>query len=121
MKGGYFVSLGSARPIHAKDYPYYTRLVWCIGGKAKGVDVGWFGSSGGFLGLGQRAARPYYQENIAGAEWVAVSNQFFTTLMAPLTANTISVCGRRFDTDCIPDQKLPAIEVALCMPGLQFQ
>jgi len=34
-------------------------------------------SSGGFLGVGQRAARPYYQENIAGAEWVAVSNQFF--------------------------------------------
>src|SRR5437016_4139376 len=85
QSGGYFVALGSAAPIHPKDYPSYTRLVWCIDGRAKGIDVGWFGSSSGFLGVGQRVARPYYQENIAGAEWVAVSNQFFTTLMAPLT------------------------------------
>jgi len=121
QNGGYFVALGSAGPIHPKDYPSYTRLVWCIDGKAKGIDVGWFGSSGGILGLGQRAARPYYEENIAGAEWVAVSNQFFTTLMAPLTAKAISVWGRRFDTDYAPDQKLPAIEGALGMPGFQLQ
>jgi len=121
QNGGYFVALGSAAPIHPKDYPSYTRLVWCIDGRAKGIDVGWFGSSGGILGLGQRAARPYYQENIAGAEWVAVSNQFFTTLMAPLTAKAISVWGRRFDTNYAPGQKLPAIEGALGMPGFQLQ
>src|SRR5213596_1495231 len=121
QSGGYFVALGSAAPIHPRDYPSYTRLVWCIDGKAKGIDVGWFGSSGGFLGLGQRAARPYYQENIAGAEWVAVSNQFFTTLMAPLTAKAISVWGRRFETEYASDQKLPAIEGALGMPGFQLQ
>jgi len=118
---GYFVALGSAAPIHPKDYPSYTRLVWCIDGKAKGIDVGWFGSSGGFLGLGQRAARPYYQESIAGAEWVAVSNQFFTTLMAPLTAKATSVWGRRFETEYASDQKLPAIEGAHGMPGFQLQ
>src|SRR6266699_3893654 len=39
---GYFVALGSAAPIHPKDYSYYTRLVWCLNGKAKGVDVNWF-------------------------------------------------------------------------------
>ena len=121
QNGGYFVALGSAAPIHPKDYPSYTRLVWCIDGRAKGIDVGWFGSSGGFLGLGQRAARPYYQENIAGAEWVAVSNQFFTTLMAPLTAKATSVWGRRFETEYASDQKLPAIEGALGMPGFQLQ
>ncbi len=118
---GYFVALGAAAPIHPKDYPYYTRLVWCIGGKAKGVDVGWFGSSGGFLGMGQRAARPFYQENIAGAEWVAVSNQFFTTLLAPLTAKANQVWGRRFDIERAPDQKLPAVEGALGMPGFELQ
>src|SRR5881398_695224 len=121
QNGGYFVALGSAAPIHPRDYPSFTRLVWCIDGKAKGIDVGWFGSSGGFLGLGQRAARPYYQENIAGAEWVAVSNQFFTTLMAPLTAKASSVWGRRFETEYASDQKLPAIEGALGMPGFQLQ
>src|SRR5213080_3361541 len=118
---GYFVALGSAAPIHAKDYPSYTRLVWCIDGKAKGIDVGWFGSSGGFLGLGQRAARPYYQESIAGAEWVAVSNQFFTTLMAPLTAKVTSVWGRRFEIERSPDEKLLGIEGSLGMPGFHLQ
>src|SRR6266403_4762985 len=72
QNNGYFLALGSAAPIHPKDYPSYTRLVWCINGAAKGIDVGWFGSSGGFLGVGQRPARPYYEQNIAGAEWVAV-------------------------------------------------
>src|SRR5881409_4300684 len=121
QSSGYFVALGSAAPIHPKDYPSYTRLVWCIDGKAKGIDVGWFGSSSGFLGLGQRAARRYYQESIAGAEWVAVSNQFFTTLMAPLTAKATAVWGRRFDVERSPDQKLLAIDGALGMPGFQLQ
>ncbi|PYI97227.1 MAG: hypothetical protein DME98_09145 [Verrucomicrobia bacterium] len=121
QSGGYFVSLGSAAPIHPKDYPSYTRLVWCIDGRAKGIDVGWFGSSSGFLGVGQRAARPYYQENIAGAEWVAVSNQFFTTLMAPLTGKATGVWGRHFDIEHAPDQKLLAIDGALGMPGFQLQ
>src|SRR5262249_55522651 len=121
QNAGYFVALGSAAPIHPKDYPSYTRLVWCIDGRAKGIDVGWFGSSGGFLGLGQRAAGPYYQENVAGAEWVAVSNQFFTTLMAPLTAKATGVWGRRFDVEYSPEQKLPAIEGALGMPAFQLQ
>ena len=118
---GYFVALGSAAPIHSKDYPSYTRLVWCIAGKAKGIDVGWFGSGGGFLGVGQRAERPFYQENIAGAEWVAVSDQFFTTLLAPLTAKADAVWGRRFDIQRPPDQKLLGIEGALGMPGFELQ
>src|SRR5713101_4559476 len=127
QSAGYFVALGSAAPIHPRDYPAYTRLTWCIErnvtmwGGAKGIDVGWFGSSGGFLGLGQRAARPFYQENIAGAEWVAVSNQFFTTLLAPLTAKATGVWGRSFDIERSPDQKLLGIEGALGMPGFQLQ
>jgi YidC/Oxa1 family membrane protein insertase len=121
QSGGYFVALGSAAPIHPRDYPSYTRLVWCVGGRPKAIDVGWFGSSSGFLGLGQRAARPYFQENIAGAEWVAVSNQFFTTLMAPLTAKATGVWGRRFDIDRGPELKLPGIEGALGLPAFELQ
>src|SRR6059058_5425848 len=120
-KADYFVALGSAAPIHPKDYPYYTRLVWCINGKAKGIDVGWFGGGGGFLGMGQRAAQAVFQENFAGAEWVAVSNQFYTTLLAPLTAKVDAVWGRRFDIQRSPDQKLLGIEGALSMPGFQLQ
>jgi YidC/Oxa1 family membrane protein insertase len=121
VNSGYFVALGSAAPIHPRDYPYYTRLVWCIAGKAKGIDVGWFGGGGGFLGMGQRAARPFYQENIAGAEWVAVSDQFFTTLVAPLTAKANAVWSRSFDIQRSPDQKVLGVEGALGMPGFQLQ
>jgi len=121
VNAGYFVALGSAAPIHPRDYPYYTRVVWCIGGKAKGIDVGWFGGGSGFLGMGQHAARPFYQENIAGAEWVAVSNQFFTTLLAPLTGKANQVWGRRFDIERSPDQKLLGFEGAFGMPGFQLQ
>ena len=121
QSGGYFVALGSAAPIHPRDYPSYTRLVWCIDGRAKGIDVGWFGSSSGFLGLGQRASRLYYQESIAGAEWVAVSSQFFTTLIAPLTAKATGVWGKHFDIERAPDQKLLGIEGALGMPAFELQ
>jgi YidC/Oxa1 family membrane protein insertase len=124
-KAGYFVALGSAAPTHAKDYPAFTRLAWCIRQDvgvfhgAKGIDVGWFGSSGGFLGLGQRAARPYYQETVTGADWVAVSNQFFTTMIAPLSAKANGTWGRSLEIDRWPGQK--AIEGALGMPGFQLQ
>src|SRR6266481_2154454 len=74
QNAGYFVALGSAAPVHPKDYPMYTRLVWCIRrdismfGGAKGIDASWFGSSSGFLGLRQRAARSDYDEPVADAE-----------------------------------------------------
>ena len=118
---GYYVALGSAAPNHPKDYPSFTRLVWCIAGKAKGIDVGWFGGGGGFLGMGQRAAQPYYQENIAGAEWAAVSSQFFTTLIASLNAKATGVWGRRFDIPRWSEQKAFGIEGAMAMPPFQVQ
>src|SRR6266571_3869001 len=118
---GYFVALGGAASIHPKDYPSYTRLVWCIDGKAKGIDVVWFGGGSGFFGVGQRAAQPFYQQNVAGAEWVAVSNQFFTALIAPLTAKANGAWARRFEIARWPDQKSFGIEGALGMPGFQLQ
>ena len=115
---GYFVALGAAVPIHPKDYSYYTRLVWCVDGKAKGVDVGWFGGGGGVFGIGQRAPQPFYQQDLANADWAAVSDQFFTTLIAPLTAKGNGVWGRRFDIS--PEQKTYGLAGALRMPGFQL-
>jgi YidC/Oxa1 family membrane protein insertase len=65
--------------------------------------------------------RPFYQEPLTGAQWVAVSNQFFTTLMAPLTAKATGVWGRSFDIEGAPGEKLLGIEGALGMPGFQLQ
>jgi YidC/Oxa1 family membrane protein insertase len=115
---GYFVALGSAAPIHPKDYSYYTRLVWCLDGKAKDVDVNWFGGGGGLFGIGQRAPQPFYQQDLANADWAAVSDQFFTTLIAPLTAKANGVWGRRFDIS--PEQKMYGLAGALRMPNFQL-
>ena len=84
----YFVALGSAAPIHPKDYPYYTRLVWCINGKARDRNVSSFQGSGGVLGIGAHPAQAVFQENVAGAEWTAVTDQFFATIIAPLSASS---------------------------------
>src|SRR2546423_1143748 len=96
-KPDYFVALGSAAPVHPKDYSYYTRLVWCVDGKAKGVDVNWFGGGGGLFGIGARGPQPFYAQDLVTTDWAAVSDQFFTTLIAPLTAKASGVWGRRFD------------------------
>ena len=116
--GGYSVGLGSAAPIHPRDYPYYTRLVWCIDGRAKGVDVNWFGGGGGLFGIGARAPQPFYQQPIPNAEWGAVSDQFFTTLIAPLSGKAEGIWGRRIDV--APEQKVYAVEGALRMPAVQI-
>jgi YidC/Oxa1 family membrane protein insertase len=114
---GYFLSVGSAAAIHRNDYPSYTRLVWSINGRTKGIDVGWFGEGGGLLGMGQHPARPYYTQNVTGAEWVAASNQFFTTLIVPLTAKADAVWGKQFDVD--PAQKAYGLEGAMHLPGFR--
>ena len=116
---GYYLAVGAASPIHKDDYSSFTRLVWCVNGSAKGVDVGWFTGGSGFLGIGQRAPQQFYNESVKGAEWVASTDQFFTTLVAPLTGKADSVWSRRFDVD--PAQKIYGIEGAMHMPGFQLQ
>jgi YidC/Oxa1 family membrane protein insertase len=117
---GYFVELGAATPVHRNDYPSYTRLVWCVDGKAKGIDVNWFNASNGFFGVGQRPAQPFYQENVSGAEWAAVADQFFATLVAPLSGKANGVWGKRFDVQRWADAKLGGIEGAARMPGFKI-
>jgi YidC/Oxa1 family membrane protein insertase len=118
--GDYFVALGSAAPIHPRDYPYYTRLVWCINGKPRDRNVSSFQGSSGFLGIvGAHAAQPVFQESIAGAEWSAVSDQFFATIIAPLSAKAIGIWGRSFDVSST--QNMIGIEGAMRMPAFQVQ
>jgi YidC/Oxa1 family membrane protein insertase len=115
----YFVALGSAAPLHPKDYPYYTRLVWCINSKPRDRNVSAFQASGGFLGIGAHPAQPVFQENFAGAEWTAVTDQFFATIIAPLNAKANGIWGRSFDVSI--EQNTAGIEGAMRMPGFQVQ
>ena len=118
-RADYYVALGSAAPIHPRDYPYYTRLVWCINGKARDRNVSAFQGSGGFLGLGAHAPQPVFQENFAGAEWTAVTDQFFATIIAPLNAKATGIWGRSFEVST--EQNMVGVEGAMRMPGFQLQ
>ena len=118
---GYFVSLGSTQPLHPRDLPTNTRLVWCIEGKPMATDVGWFAAGGGVLGVGQHGPRPLYQEKVNSAEWAAMTNQFFTTILTPLNGKAAETWARPFDIKRADNQPLQGMEGAMGMPGFVLQ
>jgi YidC/Oxa1 family membrane protein insertase len=118
---GYFVSLGSTKPLHPKDLPSNTRLVWCIEGKPNATDVGWFAGGGGVLGMGQHGPRPLYQEKVNGAEWAAMTNQFFTTILTPLNAKVAETWAQPFDIKRADSMPLQGMDGAMGMPGFVLQ
>jgi YidC/Oxa1 family membrane protein insertase len=119
---GYFVSLGSTRPLHPNDMPAYTRLVWCIEGKPKATDVSWFAAQNyPLVGVQKRAALPVFQEKTNGAEWASVTSQFFTTIITPLGAKSVEVWGQPFEIKRADGPSLQGMEGAMGMPGFQLQ
>src|SRR5437588_5039666 len=119
---GYFVTLGSTRPIHPRDMPSYTRLAWYANGKAGGIDVNWFGAQNyPLIGVQKRAAQPVYREKISNLEWAGMTNQFFTDLLTPLNAKAVELWAKPFDIKQAEGPNLLGIEGAIGMPGLQLQ
>ncbi len=120
---GYFVALGSAAPIHRNDLPNYSRVTWCIEGKTKTTDVSWFAAQNyPFIGKEKRPALQYFEEKIAGAEWLGVSNQFFAALVTPLGVKSTEVWAERFEAHK-KDEGQPeyGITGAMGMPGFTVQ
>jgi YidC/Oxa1 family membrane protein insertase len=119
---GYFITLGSTRPIHPKDMPSYTRLAWCVEGKANGIDVSWFAAQNyPLVGVQKRAAQPFYREKVNGAEWAGMTNQFFTSLITPLNAKAVELWARPFDIKMEGAPNVLGIEGAMGMPGFQVE
>ena len=116
---GYFVTLGSASPIHHNDLPNYTRVTWCIDGKTKSTDVSWFAEQNyPVIGVQKRGAQQFFEEKINNAEWLGVSNQFFATLLTPLGAKATEVWAQRFESHKKSDGEIEyGIEGAMGMPG----
>jgi YidC/Oxa1 family membrane protein insertase len=119
---GYFISLGSTRPLHPSDMPSYTRLVWCIDGKPKATDVSWFAAQNyPLVGVQKHAAQPTFQEKVNGAEWAAMTNQFFTTIIAPLNAKVVETWAQPFEVKRPDGPSLQGMDGAMGMPGFQLQ
>jgi len=121
-----FVALGSAAPIHGTDYSNYTRLTWCVDGKAKGIDVNWFAEQNyPLVGVQKRPAQEFYSERIAmdkdgGAEWAGVANQFFATIVTPLSGKADEIWGKRFIAGGTETKPVYGIEGAMGMPPLDL-
>lgn len=119
---GYFVSAGSAAPIHVNDLPIYTRLDWYRDGKMQSIDVNWFSAwSIPLVGIKTRDERPVYSEARDSIAWVAVASQYFCTILRSTEAQGISVWGRRFDTKKQDDAAVFGIQGALGMAGFELQ
>ncbi len=120
---GFFVGLGSTRPVHPKDMTAYTRLVWSLDGKAKGIDVNWFAAQKyPVVGIEKRAEQQAYREKVNGAEWGAMSNQFFSSIVTPLNGKGSEVWARRFELPHTGEElALLGMEGALGMPGFTLQ
>jgi YidC/Oxa1 family membrane protein insertase len=119
---GYFVTLGSTRPIHPNDMTSYTRLAWCVDGKPNGIDVNWFpAQTYPLIGVEKRAAQPVYREKVNSAEWAGMTNQFFTDLITPLNAKAVELWARPFDIKQKEGPTLLGIEGAMGMPGFKLE
>ncbi len=117
---GYFVTLGSTRPIHPNDMTTYTRLAWFAGGKASGIDVNWFPAQNyPLIGVEKREAKKFYREKVNNADWAGMTNQFFTDLVTPLNAKAVELWARPFDIKRADGPNLLGIEGAMGMPGFQ--
>lgn len=94
----WFLSTGSAAPIHEKDLPTYTRFDWQRNGKMKGIDTNWFNAGSiPFIGIQTRPERPVFTDTDGPFQWAAVASQYFCTVLTAVDAQGSSLWATRFD------------------------
>jgi YidC/Oxa1 family membrane protein insertase len=79
---GYFVSTGAAQQIHSSDRSINTQFDWYREGKGTAIDVNWFNPRT-FLFFQTGPGQDVYVQAAPKILWAAVSNQYFTTILAP--------------------------------------
>ena len=118
---GYFISLGSTQPLHPSDMT----VVHSAGLVHRGAQPKATGSD-----LVRRAELPVrwspktrgaavFQERVNGADWAAMSNQFFTTIMTPLTREGDGGLGAALRGQAADGANLAGIEGAMKLPGFE--
>jgi YidC/Oxa1 family membrane protein insertase len=114
----YFVSAGGAAPIHANDWPMYTKFDWMHGGKFTSIDVNWYDpSSIPLLGIQTREARNLFQEARKDVAWAGVASQYFCTIVTPVKSKGTSAWATRYDTRKLNDMPVYGIQGGIGMPG----
>ncbi len=127
----YYISAGSAAPIHRLDGPQYTCFDWMTGGNYVTTHATSFDASH-VPGFGHEG-REVIVTPVDKAAWVAVKNQFYATVVTPLDGAVNGqepaaheVWGRRFDLAPSAQDAaqgllpLHGLEAALGLPGLSL-
>jgi YidC/Oxa1 family membrane protein insertase len=118
---GYFVSTGSAEPIHRSDRVFATQFDWYRDGKFNSIAVNYF-DPGKLFGLFQTSGpRDVYTATADRILWAAVSDQYFATILAPLEETGSQVWAIPVDLPTEDGQApLKGIEGALEIPGFSL-
>ncbi len=129
----YYIYAGSAAPIHRRDQPQYLAYDWLADGKYRTANaMGFDPGRVPLLGYETRQGRDVITQGIGKAAWVAVKDQFYTTIVAPIPAiigeepAAREVWARRFDLTRKPDEiahnapVLHGLDAALGMPALDL-
>jgi YidC/Oxa1 family membrane protein insertase len=115
---GYFISAGEAEPIHRSDRIYATQFDWYRDGKFNSTSVNYFDASKLFGVFQTSGPRDVYSATADRILWAAVSNQYFTTILAPLEGTGTQVWATPIDLPAEDGQApIRGIEGALEIPG----
>ena len=131
---GYYVYAGSAAPIHRRDLPNYTAFDWLTGNAYHTDHVTSFDAGKvPLVGIETHPARDVITAPLAKVQWVAVKNQFYTTILTPLDQPgpdqeplAREVWARRIDLPLTPEETtvnastLHGVDVALGLPALDI-
>ncbi len=121
-RGGFYISTGTAAPIHGTDLPTYTRYDWYREGKMKSIDVNWFNAGSiPLIGIQTRAARPEFLEATDKVSWAAVTSQYFCTIVSARDSDGVGLWATRFDASSDPGTTLHGIQGSLGMPGFELE
>jgi len=96
---GYSIAAGGAAPVHIKDLPTFTCFDWYKDGKMTSINAGWFDAGTiPLIGIQIHPAHDLYSQQDSGVQWVAVTSQYFTTIITAAKGQPGSgVWARRFE------------------------
>lgn len=127
----YFVYTGSAEPIHHRDAAYNTSFAWYRDNSLVDKSVLTFDAGHiPLLGIETHPAHPTFEQAVDKLSWLAVKNQFYTTILTPLAPTDAepkvqSVWARRYvlsspTVDSAGNSRLFGIEAAIGMPAIEL-
>jgi YidC/Oxa1 family membrane protein insertase len=119
---GFFVSTGSAQPIHLSDRSTYTKFDWYTEGKFRQIDVNWFNPSSFLFFIQTSGAKETYSEAADHIMWAATADQYFATILQSPDKIGSQVWAKRDQiTGTNGQPSTQTIQGALGVPGFTLQ